>query len=84
MEIRITMQQVPGVMLAPVSTVFPHGKGHAVFVVDAGRARLQPVVLLGRNGQQAWLQTRLPTGTVLVAYPDATLREGDRVKPLTP
>jgi len=84
MEIRITMQQVPGVMLAPVSTVFPHGKGHAVFVVDAGRARLQPVALLGRNGQQAWLQTRLPTGTVLVAYPDATLREGDRVKPLTP
>jgi len=53
MEIRIVMQQAQGVPLVPVSTVFPNGQGHAVFVVDDGHARLQPVELLGRNGQQA-------------------------------
>ena len=84
MEIRIVVQQAPGVPLAPVSAVFPHGQGHAVFTMDGGRARLHPVTLLGRNGQQAWLRTELPQDTVLVAYPPATLREGDRVKPLKP
>ena len=73
-----------GVPMAPVSAVFPQNQGHAVFVVDDGRARLHPVELLGRNGQQAWLRTELPTGTVLVAYPPTKLREGDRVKPLKP
>ena len=84
MEIRIAVQQAHGVPLAPVSAVFPRGQGHAVFTVDSGRARLHPVTLLGRNGQQAWLRTDLPEGTVLVAYPPATLREGDRVKPIRP
>lgn len=81
MEIRIAVQQAQGVPLAPVSAVFPHGQGHAVFTLAAGRARLQPVELLGRNGQQAWLRTDLAPGTPLVAYPPATLREGDRIKP---
>ena len=84
MEIRIAMQQAPGVLLAPVSAVFPQGQGHAVFVVDGGRARLHPVQLQGRNGQQAWLRTELPADTVLVAYPPASLREGARVRPIKP
>jgi len=82
MEIRIVVQQAENVPLAPVSAVFPHGQGHAVFVLDGGRTRLQPVQVLGRNGQQAWLQTDLPTGTVVVVYPPATLREGERVRAL--
>lgn len=82
MEIRIAVQQARNVPLAPVSSVFPHGTRHAVFVVDGQRTRLHPVDLMGRNGQQAWLRTDLPAGTVLVTYPSATLREGDRVKAL--
>lgn len=84
MEIRIVVQQASQVPLAPVSAVFPHEQGHAVFVVENGRARLQPVTLLGRNGQQAWLQTPLPEGSVLVAYPSASLRTGERVRPRAP
>lgn len=80
MEIRIVVEQAAAVPLAPVSTVFPHDTGHAVFVVEGQRARLQTVELLSRNGQQVWLRTQLPAGTVLVAYPPATLRDGDRVK----
>lgn len=80
MEIRIVVEQATGVPLAPVSAVFPHGTGHAVFVVEDRRVRLQTVEVLSRNGQQAWLRTELPEGTVLVAYPPVTLRDGDRVK----
>ena len=84
MEIRIAVQRAQGVPMAPVSAVFPQNQGHAVFVVDDGRARLHPVELLGRNGQQAWLRTSLAPGAVLVAYPPTTLRAGDRVKAARP
>ncbi len=84
MEIRIVVQQAKGVPLAPVSAVFPQGQGHAVFVLDGARARLHPVQVLGRNGQQAWLRTDLPEGTVLVAYPPSALKDGARIQPLKP
>jgi len=80
MEIRIVVEQATGVPLAPVSAVFPHGTGHAVFVVEGQRVRLQTVEVISRNGQQAWLRTDLPMGTALVAYPPVSLRDGDRVK----
>ena len=80
LEIHIVAQQAPGVLLAPVSAVFPQGTGHAVFVVEGGRARQHTVELRGRNGQQAWLHTALTPGTRLVNYPPANLRDGARVK----
>jgi len=80
MEIRIVVEQATGVPLAPVSAVFPHASGHAVFVVEDRRVRLRTVDVLSRNGQLAWLRTELPEGTVLVAYPPVSLRDGDRVK----
>lgn len=84
MDIRIVVQQAADVPLAPVSAVFPQGQGHAVFVLEGGRARVRTVQLLGRNGQQAWLRTDLPPGTPLVVYPPATLRDGDRIQALKP
>jgi len=80
LEIRIVAQQASGVLLAPVGAVFPLGSGHAVFVVQGGRARQHPVELLARNGQQAWLRSELAPGTRLVSYPPVTLRDGTRVK----
>jgi HlyD family secretion protein len=80
MEIRIVVQQVQDARMAPVSTVFPHGSGHAVFVIDGGRVRLQAVQLRSRNGQDAWIETSLAPGTPLVAYPPTGLRAGDRVR----
>ena len=84
LDIRVVMEEARQVQLAPVSAVFAHGKGHAVFVVTSGRVRLHPVELRSRNGQQAWLDTRLPAGTALVTYPAANLRDGDRVEVRAP
>ena len=80
LEIHVVAQQAPGVLLAPVSAVFPQGTGHAVFVVEGGRARQHTVELRGRNGRQAWLHTAQTPGTRLVNYPPANLRDGARVK----
>lgn len=80
LDIRIVLEQARDVPLAPVNAVFPHGAGHAVYMVDGARVRLQPVELISRNGRQARLRTDLPAGTVLVAYPPVTLQDGARVK----
>jgi HlyD family secretion protein len=81
LDIRIVMEEAQQVLLAPVSSVFAHGSGHAVFVVEGRRVRLQPVEQVSRNGEYAWLRTTLAPDTRLVAYPPTTLKDGDRVQP---
>ena len=49
---------------------------HAVFVADAGRARLVPVALGGRNGNTAWLRSGLAPGAQVIVYPPPTVRDG--------
>jgi HlyD family secretion protein len=50
-----------------------------LFVLDRGRARIQEVELLARNGREAWIKTSLAAGTQVIAYPPASLNDGDRV-----
>jgi HlyD family secretion protein len=52
----------------------------AVFVVEDGRARLQPVLVGARNGSQAWLRSGLAAGAQVVIYPGAKVIDGARVK----
>jgi HlyD family secretion protein len=79
--VRIVTQQVDDAMRVPVSAVFPRPEGgHAVFVVDAGRARLQPVDLAARNATHAWLRAGVDEGAAVVIYPPAALASGARVR----
>jgi HlyD family secretion protein len=82
--VSIVVHSAPRVLTVPVSAVFPRpaaaGGGMAVFVVDGGRARLQPVVVGGRNGQQAWISAGLDEGAKLIVYPPAAVADGVRVK----
>ena len=52
---------------------------HAVFVVDAGRARQVPVVLGARNGSAAWIRSGITPGQQVIVYPPATVRDGLKV-----
>ena len=52
----------------------------AAFVLDAGRARLQPVKVGARNGNHAWVQDGLAQGARVIVYPPATVSDGSRVK----
>jgi HlyD family secretion protein len=52
----------------------------AVFRLEGGRARLQPVEVAARNGTQAWIRSGLQPGQDVVIYPSAAVRDGTRVQ----
>jgi HlyD family secretion protein len=86
--VRILTRAQDGALLVPVSAVFPQpgaadtsAGDMAVFVLDAGHARLKPVTLGGRNGSQAWVQRGLAAGQSVIVYPPAAAADGVRVKP---
>jgi HlyD family secretion protein len=86
--VRIVTRAEEGVLRVPVSAVFPlpadgsgASPGMAVFVLDGGRARLQPVVLGGRNASLAWVQKGLQAAAKVIVYPPATVQDGTRVAP---
>jgi HlyD family secretion protein len=84
--VRILTQRVEDALRVPVSAVFPLppegngvSPGFAVFVVDGGRARLQPVTLGGRNARHAWLTDGLAAGDEVIVYPPPEVADGVRV-----
>ena len=80
--VRIVTQSVASALQVPVGAVFPvEDEGvMAVYRVDGGRARLQPVDVAARNGSQAWIRSGLQPGQEVVLYPAATVRDGARVQ----
>lgn len=56
------------------------GGGMAVYRLEDGRARLQPVQVGARNGSEAWLLQGPAPGTSVIVYPPQALRDGMRVK----
>ena len=90
--VRIVTRSEPSVLQVPVSAVFPlpsapgpeaaaRVMSHAVFRVEGGRARLQPVRLGGRNASAAWIEQGLEAGTQVIVYPPASVGDGARVRP---
>jgi HlyD family secretion protein len=79
-DARITVDTRDDAVLAPVSALFRHGQGWAVFVVADNHARLQPVTLGPRNGVVAVVLDGLAPGRQVIAYPSDTIADGVRVK----
>lgn len=78
--LRVITQSVDGAVLAPVGALFPFADGGmAVYRVDGGRARLQPVEVAGRNGSEAWIRSGLEPGQSVVVYPPPSLADGKRI-----
>jgi HlyD family secretion protein len=85
--VRIVTRQADGVLLVPVSAVFPRPaaadgtpNGFAVFVLRDGRARLSPVAITARNGTVAWVAGGLQDGTTVIVYPPPDVADGARVR----
>ncbi|HEU0012692.1 MAG TPA: efflux RND transporter periplasmic adaptor subunit [Longimicrobium sp.] len=78
-EARVVTWEAADVLKVPTSAVFRHGGGWAVFVVDAGRARLRPLTLGHRGEAEAEVQRGLRAGEVVVLYPSDEVAEGVRV-----
>jgi HlyD family secretion protein len=68
------------VLKVPVSALFRRGTGWAVFVVEAGRARLRPVAIGHRGESEAEVLGGLAVGERVILYPSDRVREGVRVR----
>lgn len=81
--VRIVVLSVGQAVQVPLAAVFPladEAGGMGVFVIEGGRARLQPVEVAARNGTHAWVKRGLAPGALVVVYPPATTADGARVK----
>jgi HlyD family secretion protein len=79
--VRVVTQSVDRAVLVPIGAVFPFADGGtAVYRVEGGRARLQPVELGGRNGSEAWIRGGLQPGQAVILYPPPAVADGQRVR----
>jgi HlyD family secretion protein len=79
--VRVVTQSIDRGVLVPIGAVFPFSDGGtAVYLVDGGRARLQPVELGGRNGSEAWVRTGVREGQRVILYPPPAITDGKRVQ----
>jgi HlyD family secretion protein len=79
-EARIVTWEGANVLKVPLSALFRHGSGWAVFVVDAGRARLRPVALAHRGESEAEVLRGLRGGESVILYPSDEIADGVRVR----
>jgi len=79
--VRVITQSVDQAVLVPVGALFPFADGGmAVYRIEGGRARLQPVDVAGRNGSEAWVRSGVRPGQSVVIYPPPTVSDGQRVQ----
>ncbi len=75
-EARIVLWEAVDVVQVPESALFRQGEGWAVFLAEAGRARLRPVKLGQRNGVRAQVLEGLAPGDKVIVHPGDNVRDG--------
>jgi HlyD family secretion protein len=79
--LRVITQSVDQAQLVPVGALFPIADGGTgVYRIEGGRARLLPVEIGGRNGNEAWVKSGLHQGDTVIVYPPPAVADGKRVQ----
>lgn len=79
-ELRIVVWESPAVLQVPGSAVFRHGEGWAVFVVEAGRARLRTIDIGHRTPFSVEIRRGLTEREVVIRNPSDRIGAGSRVR----
>jgi HlyD family secretion protein len=81
-EARFVLWQEEQVLQVPASSLFRHGDGWALFVMQRGRAERRQVELGQRNGLAAQILAGVQAGEWVINHPNDEVEHGGRVKPL--
>jgi len=79
-DVSIVLWEADGVLRAPSTALVPADAGWAVYVVDAGRARLRPVTVARRGVRDVQVASGLVAGERVIVHPDERLKDGIRVR----
>lgn len=80
-HVRLIIWDADAIDQVPQAALFRHGDGWAVFVKEAGTARLRPVQIGRQAAGQAEVLEGLDVGAVVVLYPASALVDGTRISP---
>ena len=78
-DVRVVIWEDDDVLIAPLTALFRHDGGWAVFTVAGGEAHLAPVSIGRRAGLRVAVQTGLAAGDRVVASPGERIADGVRV-----
>ncbi len=79
-ESQVVLWENEAVLAVPLTALFRVGDGWALFVEEAGRARLREVDTGQRNGIVAEIRGGLVTGERVIAHPSDRITDGVRIK----
>ena len=79
-EVRIVTWRVDSTLKVNVGSLFRRGEDWAVFAIEHGRARLQPVKVGQRNDREGQILEGLSEGQMVALHPPDTLQDGARIK----
>lgn len=78
-HIRLIVWEADALLRVPQAALFRHSEGWAVFVEDAGKARLQSITIGRQAGGMAEVLEGLDEGALVVLYPASTLADGSTI-----
>ena len=80
-EAQIVVWESPNTTTVPVSALFRQGNAWAVYVAEAGRAKLVPVQVGARGGAEAQSLSGLAVNDRVILFPSDQITPGRRVAP---
>jgi HlyD family secretion protein len=79
-EVRVVLGDTPDALKVPLTALFRHADGWAVFAAIDGTAETRPVRVGGRSDLEAEILDGLSPGDIVVRYPNDDLDDGVSVR----
>ena len=79
-DVDVVLWEQESILKIPLTALFRNGDSWAVFVSEAGIARLSEIELGRRNGLEAEIKSGLKNGDLIVLHPSDRIREGVRIR----
>jgi len=79
-DVSVVLDEAPNALKVPLTALFRHDNGWAVFVVSDGIAAVRPVQVGSRSDLEAQILGGLAPGDIIVRYPNDDIEDGVRVQ----